>query len=140
MANTRFQTQEGSNQNIGFLNCKNYTPLETKANKNKRQTQTRTPTPPKVEITKFYQLILDKPQDKHKPHAIHRPNPSRTNDVHMSNSLGCLVNTKLIGELEATIILPCQQGKQAKSLPNENRSNHRIKPRPLNRHNKLKLM
>jgi hypothetical protein len=51
-----------------------------------------------------------------------------------------LVNTKLIGELEATFILPCQQGKQAKSLSNMSMSNPRIKPRPLNRHNKSKLM
>jgi hypothetical protein len=31
MANTKFKTQEGSNQNIGFLNGKNHTPPETKA-------------------------------------------------------------------------------------------------------------
>jgi hypothetical protein len=34
MVNNKFQTQEGNNQNIRFLNGKNYTPLETKANKN----------------------------------------------------------------------------------------------------------
>jgi hypothetical protein len=33
MANTKFQTQEGGNQNTRFLNGKNHTPLETKANK-----------------------------------------------------------------------------------------------------------
>jgi hypothetical protein len=67
MVNNKFQTQEGNNQNIRFLNGKNYTPLETKANKNKRQTQTKTPTPHEVENTKFYQLSLDKPQDKFRP-------------------------------------------------------------------------
>jgi hypothetical protein len=58
MANTKFQTQEGSNQNSSFLNGKNHTPPETKANKNKCQTQAKTPTPPEVENTKFYQLSL----------------------------------------------------------------------------------
>jgi hypothetical protein len=67
MANTKFQTQEDSNQNTSFLNGKNHTPPETKANKNKQQTQPKTPTPPKVENTKFYQLILDKPQIKLRP-------------------------------------------------------------------------
>jgi hypothetical protein len=38
-----------------------------KANKNKRQTQIKMPTLPKVETIKFYQLSLDKPQDKHRP-------------------------------------------------------------------------
>jgi hypothetical protein len=58
------RTQEGSNQNTTFLNGENHTPREAKANKNKCQTQTKTPTPPKIENTKFYQLSLDKPQDK----------------------------------------------------------------------------
>jgi hypothetical protein len=31
MANTNFETQEGSNQNTIFLNGKNHTPTETKA-------------------------------------------------------------------------------------------------------------
>jgi hypothetical protein len=52
MANTKFPTQEGSNQNTSFLNGKNHTPPETKANKNKHQTQPKTPTPPQ---TKPYQ-------------------------------------------------------------------------------------
>jgi hypothetical protein len=49
MVNTKFQTQEGSNQNTWFLNGKNHTPLgtqaikqappQTKANQTKRQTQ-----------------------------------------------------------------------------------------------------
>jgi hypothetical protein len=48
MANTKFETQEGSNQNTSFLNGKNHTPPETKAHKNKRQTQPKMPTPPEV--------------------------------------------------------------------------------------------
>jgi hypothetical protein len=32
MANTKFPTQEGSDQNIRFLNTKDHTPPETKAN------------------------------------------------------------------------------------------------------------
>jgi hypothetical protein len=67
MTNTMFQTQEGSNQDTRFLNGKNHTPPETKANKSKHQTQTQTPTPPKLENTMFYQLSLDKPQDKLRP-------------------------------------------------------------------------
>jgi hypothetical protein len=67
MSNTKFQTQEGSNQNTSFLNGKNHTPPETKANKNKRQTQPKTSTPPEVENTKFYQLILGKSQIKLRP-------------------------------------------------------------------------
>jgi hypothetical protein len=64
MANTNFQTQEGSNQNTSFLNGKKHTPSAIKANKNKHQTQTKTLTPPKVENTIFHQFSLDKPQDK----------------------------------------------------------------------------
>jgi hypothetical protein len=67
MANTKFETEEGSNQNTSFLNGKNHTPLETKAHKNKRQTLPKMPTTPEVENTKFYQLSLDKPQDKLRP-------------------------------------------------------------------------
>jgi hypothetical protein len=67
MVNTKFQTQEGSNQNTSILDGKNQTPPETKANKNKRQTQPNAPTPPEVENTKFYQLSLDKPQVKLRP-------------------------------------------------------------------------
>jgi hypothetical protein len=48
MANTKFQTQVGTNQNTGFLNGKNHTPPEIKANKNKRQTQSKMPTPPQM--------------------------------------------------------------------------------------------
>jgi hypothetical protein len=43
------------------------TPPQTKANQIKRQTQSNMPTPPKIENTMFYQLSLDKPQDKHIP-------------------------------------------------------------------------
>jgi hypothetical protein len=67
MANTNFQTEEGSNQSTSFLKDKNHTPPNTKANKNKCQTQRKTPTPPELENTKFYQLSLDKPQDKLRP-------------------------------------------------------------------------
>jgi hypothetical protein len=67
MANTNSQTQEGSNQNTSFLNGKNNTPPEMKANKNKHQTQSKTPTPPKVENTRFHHFSLDKPQDKLRP-------------------------------------------------------------------------
>jgi hypothetical protein len=45
MKNTNFQTQEGRNQSTSFLNGKNHTPPEIKANKNKRQTQPKTATP-----------------------------------------------------------------------------------------------
>jgi hypothetical protein len=44
IVNTKFQTQEGSNQNTSFLNGKTHTPPETKANKNKRQTKPKMPT------------------------------------------------------------------------------------------------
>jgi hypothetical protein len=68
MANTKFQTQEGSNQNISFLiSKKKHISPETKENKNKRQTQPNTPTPPKIENTKFYHLSLDKSQVKLMP-------------------------------------------------------------------------
>jgi hypothetical protein len=63
MANTKFETQEGSNQNIGFLNGKNRTPPKTKAikqalpqtktNQIKRQTQSKTPTPPEERTQDF---------------------------------------------------------------------------------------
>jgi hypothetical protein len=56
MANTKFETQEGSNENTGFLNGKNRTPPkikaikqdspQTKTNQTKRQTQSKTPVPP----------------------------------------------------------------------------------------------
>jgi hypothetical protein len=48
MTNTNFQTQEGSTQNIRFLNVKDHTPPETKANQTKRQTQQKTLTPPQT--------------------------------------------------------------------------------------------
>jgi hypothetical protein len=66
MANTKFPTKEGNNQNSRFHNGKRPYPPETKANQNKCQTQTKTPTPPEVENTKFHQLSLYKPQDKHR--------------------------------------------------------------------------
>jgi hypothetical protein len=62
-----FQTQEGSNQTTRFLNAKEHTPPKTKANQIKRQTQQKMPTPLEVESTRFHQLSLDTPQDKHKP-------------------------------------------------------------------------
>jgi hypothetical protein len=77
MANTKFKIQEGSNQNPGFLNGKNYTPPETKAiiqappqtkaNQTNHQTKSKAPTPPEVENIRFYQLSLNKPQDKYRP-------------------------------------------------------------------------
>jgi hypothetical protein len=67
MVNTNFQTQEGSNHNTSFLNGKNHTPPEIKANNSKRQTQTNTSTPPEVENIMFHQFSLDKPQDKLRP-------------------------------------------------------------------------
>jgi hypothetical protein len=77
MVNTNLKTQEGSNQNTGFLNGKNHTPPEikaikqappqTKANQTKRQTQSKMLTPPEVKNQRFYQLSLNKPQDKHRP-------------------------------------------------------------------------
>jgi hypothetical protein len=65
--NTKFQTQEGSKKSTRFLNAKDHTPPEPKANQTKRQIQPKTPTPPEVENTRFYQMSLDKPQDKHMP-------------------------------------------------------------------------
>jgi hypothetical protein len=67
MANIKLQTQEGSNQTMRFLNAKYHTPPESKKNQTKRQIQPKTPTPPEVENPRFYQLSLDKPQDKHRP-------------------------------------------------------------------------
>jgi hypothetical protein len=67
MANTKFETQHGSNQNSRFLNGKSHTPLETKVNQTKRQAQPKMPTPLEVENTRFYQMRLDKPQDKVRP-------------------------------------------------------------------------
>jgi hypothetical protein len=45
MTNTKFSTQEGSNQNTMFLNAKDHTPPESKANQTKRKIQPKTPTP-----------------------------------------------------------------------------------------------
>jgi hypothetical protein len=45
MAYTKFETQEGSNQNTCFLNDKNHTPPEAKAYKNKSQTQPKNQLP-----------------------------------------------------------------------------------------------
>jgi hypothetical protein len=47
MANTKFKTKEGSNQNSRFLNGKSYTPPETKANQTKRQAQPKRQLPMK---------------------------------------------------------------------------------------------
>jgi hypothetical protein len=54
MANTKFETQEGSNKNSRFLNGKKHTPPETKANQTRRQAQPKSPTPPEVENTRFF--------------------------------------------------------------------------------------
>jgi hypothetical protein len=67
MANTKFPTQEGSNQNLRLLNGKRPYPPEAKANQNERQTQQKRSSPLEEENTKFHQLSLDKPQDKHRP-------------------------------------------------------------------------
>jgi hypothetical protein len=64
MTNTKFSTQEGNNQNTRFLNAKDHTPPESKANQIKRQIQPKTPTPLEVENPRFYQLSLDKSQGK----------------------------------------------------------------------------
>jgi hypothetical protein len=67
VANIKFQTQKGSNQDMRFLHAKDHTPPEPKAKHNKHQTQLKTRTPPEVENPRFYQISLDKPQDKHRP-------------------------------------------------------------------------
>jgi hypothetical protein len=61
----QFSTQEGSSQDTRFLNAKDHTPPEPKVKHNKRQIQPKTRTPPKVENPRFYQISLDKSQDKH---------------------------------------------------------------------------
>jgi hypothetical protein len=75
MPNTNFPAQEGSNQNSKFLNDKRQYPLKPRQitsspsnqdNQIKRQTQLKTSTPPELENTRFYQLSLDTPQDKHR--------------------------------------------------------------------------
>jgi hypothetical protein len=63
----QFPTQEGSNQNSTFLNDKRQYSPSNQGNQIKRQTQQKTPTPPEVENTRFHQLSLDTPQDKHWP-------------------------------------------------------------------------
>jgi hypothetical protein len=66
MANTKFQTQEGSKKSTKISQCKRpYSPW-TKAKHNKRQTQSKTWTPPEVENPMFYQMSLDKPQGKYR--------------------------------------------------------------------------
>jgi hypothetical protein len=74
MTNTKFKTQEGSNQNMRFLNDKRPYPPETKANHKlhlkSRQIKSSAKlnqTPPEEENKRFYQLSLGKPQDKHRP-------------------------------------------------------------------------
>jgi hypothetical protein len=67
MANIKFWTQEGSNQNARFLNAKDHTPPEPKVKHNKSQTQSKMRTPPEVKNPMFYQTSLDKPQGKHRP-------------------------------------------------------------------------
>jgi acyl-CoA thioesterase len=61
VANIRFQTQEGSNQDTKFLNAKDHTPPEPNPKYNKRQIQPKTWTPP--ENPMFYQISLDKSQE-----------------------------------------------------------------------------
>jgi hypothetical protein len=51
----------------GFSMTKDITPPKSKANQTKHQIQPKTPTPPEVENTRFHQLSLDIPQDKHRP-------------------------------------------------------------------------
>jgi hypothetical protein len=75
MANTNFNSR-GQHPKHGVSQWQKPYPPETKAikeappqtkeNQTKRQTQSKTPTPPEVENTRFYQLFLDKPQDKHR--------------------------------------------------------------------------
>jgi hypothetical protein len=67
VANIEFWTQEGSNQDTRFLNAKDHTPPEPKVKHNKHQIQPKTWTPPEVENPRFYQISLDKSQDKHMP-------------------------------------------------------------------------
>jgi hypothetical protein len=67
VANIKFRTQEGSNQDTRFLNAKDHTPPEPMAKHNKCQIQPKTQTPPKVENPKFYQISLDKSEEKHRP-------------------------------------------------------------------------
>jgi hypothetical protein len=67
VANIKFRTQEDSNQDTRFLNTKDHTPPEPKAKYNKRQIQPKTWTPPEVENPRFYQISLDKSQNKHRP-------------------------------------------------------------------------
>jgi hypothetical protein len=67
MTNTNFQNQEGIKQNTRFLNAKDHTPPKIKANQARHQIQSKTATPPEVENTRFYQMSLDKHQDKHRP-------------------------------------------------------------------------
>jgi hypothetical protein len=95
MTNTNFETQEDSNQNTSYFNGKNYTPLETKANKNKHQTQTKTSNPLEEENTKFYQLSLDKPQDKLRPLGQQgKSNPFQTRAwAILGSSLGHSIDT-----------------------------------------------
>jgi hypothetical protein len=50
MVNIKFQIQEDSNQNMGFLNAKDHTPPEPKAKHNKRQIQQRCQLPLKTSI------------------------------------------------------------------------------------------
>jgi hypothetical protein len=64
--NTKFQTQEGSKKSTRFLNAKDHTPPELKANQTKRQIQPKTSTPSDVVNPRFYQMSLDKPQGKHR--------------------------------------------------------------------------
>jgi hypothetical protein len=64
MANTKFETQEGSNQNTGFLNGKNHTP-------------------PEAENTRFYQISLDKPQDKPRPLNRHNRKKVDHQETHL---------------------------------------------------------
>jgi hypothetical protein len=104
MANTKFQTQEDSKQNTRFLNAKDHTPPEPKANQTKRQTQSKTPTPPKVENTRFYQMSLDKPQDK--PRLLNRHNKKNVDHQDSSSqSRGRSIQLKVTSILEMNTMM-----------------------------------
>jgi hypothetical protein len=66
----------------GFSMAKDHTFPEIKVNKNKCRTQPKRSTPPEVENTRFYQLSLDKPQEK--PRPLNRHN--KKNVDHQSSS------------------------------------------------------
>jgi hypothetical protein len=56
-----------------------------------------------------------------------------------SNYLDCSVIIVLTGQWDDVIILPWRQGEQTKLLSNLSKGNPQSRPKPLSRHNKLKL-